>query len=887
MPNLYSTDIPILHVVSEMVVDRTMPRVFMIRASSRQVACCSISATIVATYFPIFLTTKTQELFHCCVEEDVSAENPLKVLHKDDIISDMKTRAAVSDFHPAKQIILDYPDDELLLVYDNNFQHGQNFFLVTTQEAKDKLLNPHQEETGLEKQDVEVYDEEELAPFEYHTPEPQPWSSLGSEMEIEDERQMVSQQKLVFRATRALKLFGKAVSFSDLDPADPRAGVVDCAPFEDTTHTLSRLELDCAVQACPVLNDNCSQTSWRCSRNAHTQYSPRILTDTERTTIQKSQEFIEFLTSVTPRMVLALQQNDIVDVFSDEWVALPGKEELVERCSDDHLKEIRSFVDPTFSEDEGIACVHWHPTLQDVVVLSIMELLPLNEQVKLATQPGPSRLLVWHFSDPTQPKVVLEAPDGIFCFEFCPSDQNLIAGGCRNGQILLWDITSHTQRLLKQETEKLDDSAAAMETEVKEEFKPPSEKHCAASAIESGHRMPVTDIHWLPGYFELSCYGVPLENKTKLCLQLLSCSVDGAILFWDIRSAKSAELTKRRRLTDKGGVKTRPVKYLDLKWQPLFKVSVPSLSGSSVCSLTCLSLHIDADKTSHAKEARKFLDNVDYADLQQTPLHNVKILDDIVTNIFLGTKDGEVVHTNWRLQKESGGKFTNSKPHFVIPTHKGSIVTMERSPFCCDLLLCVGGDSFSLWKDGVQNGALQVSRCETHLYTSGCWSPSRPAIFFLGRADGMLEVWDLLEETLAPIKFHNVTSSTVTSIRAQSGGGGCHGDGGDDADAEDDADYDAKDQLLAISDSLGTLHILQLPRELSDTGTQELMDVQQCVQWKVKRMEYLQKCYKCKDALHKVVKEQQEDEEEHQSQCEGVLDLQQQLPQMDFCEQKD
>uniref|UniRef100_A0A8C4R1F7 WD repeat domain 63 n=1 Tax=Eptatretus burgeri TaxID=7764 RepID=A0A8C4R1F7_EPTBU len=691
----------------------------------------------VATFFPVFLTTKTQELLHCCVGEDVSAENPLKLLQKDDIISDMKTRAGVSDFHPAKHIILDYPEEELLLVYDNNFQYGQNFFLVTTQEAKEKLLNSKKEVAGLEKQDIEVDDEEELTHFEYHTPEPQPWFSLGSEMEIEELTQIVSQQKLVVRATRAMKFFGKPISFSDLDPTDPRAGVVNCAPYEDATHTLSRLQMDCAVQASPVLNNNYSQTAWRYPRNAHTQYCPRMLTETERTTIQKSHEFIEFLTSRARRMVLALQQNYIVDVFSDEWVALPGKEELVERRSDDQLKEIQSFIDPTFSKDESITCIHWHPTLHDVVVLSIMEPLPFDEHVKQTTQSVPSRLLVWQFSDPAQPKIVL------------------------------WDITSHTHRLMKQKTEKVKDSIAATETGLKEVCKPPSEKQCAASSTESGHHMSVTDVHWLPGYYKLSCFGVPLMNKTKLCLQLLSCSVDGTILFWDIRPAKSAEPLERRRLSEKGGVKTRRLKYLDLKCHPLFKVSVPSLSGGSDCSLTCLSLHIDTEKSSQAKEARKVLDNVDYADLQQPPLCNAKILDDIVTNIFVGTKDGEVVSTSWRLQKDSGGKFTSSKPHFVIPTHHGSIVTMERSPFCCDLLLCVGGDSFSLWKEGVQDGALQVSRCETHLYTSGCWSPSRPAIFFLGRSDGMLEVWDLLEEP-TPIKFHNVTSSAVTNIRVQS-----------------------------------------------------------------------------------------------------------------------
>lgn len=35
----------------------------------------------------------------------------------------------------------DYPDDEILLVYDRAFTYGQLFYLVLTPEAKDRILN--------------------------------------------------------------------------------------------------------------------------------------------------------------------------------------------------------------------------------------------------------------------------------------------------------------------------------------------------------------------------------------------------------------------------------------------------------------------------------------------------------------------------------------------------------------------------------------------------------------------------------------------------------------------------------------------------------------------------------------------------------------------------
>lgn len=55
---------------------------------------------------PLVLTSVTQELFGCVADEDVTGESPYKLLKKDNIIKDIKKRAAVSDFSPAKQNVL-------------------------------------------------------------------------------------------------------------------------------------------------------------------------------------------------------------------------------------------------------------------------------------------------------------------------------------------------------------------------------------------------------------------------------------------------------------------------------------------------------------------------------------------------------------------------------------------------------------------------------------------------------------------------------------------------------------------------------------------------------------------------------------------------------------
>ena len=52
------------------------------------------------------MATKSQEIFECLCDNQVTEENPYKLIKKEDIINDMKMRAAVSDFHPVKQIVL-------------------------------------------------------------------------------------------------------------------------------------------------------------------------------------------------------------------------------------------------------------------------------------------------------------------------------------------------------------------------------------------------------------------------------------------------------------------------------------------------------------------------------------------------------------------------------------------------------------------------------------------------------------------------------------------------------------------------------------------------------------------------------------------------------------
>ena len=54
---------------------------------------------------PIFLSAPTQNIFGVVTDQDVTVEEPFKLLTKQAILDDMVKRAAVSDFSVVKQII--------------------------------------------------------------------------------------------------------------------------------------------------------------------------------------------------------------------------------------------------------------------------------------------------------------------------------------------------------------------------------------------------------------------------------------------------------------------------------------------------------------------------------------------------------------------------------------------------------------------------------------------------------------------------------------------------------------------------------------------------------------------------------------------------------------
>ena len=88
----------------------------------------------------------------------------------------------------------------------------------------------------------------------------------------------------------------------------------------------------------------------------------------------------------------------------------------------------------------------------------------------------------------------------MYAFQFCPSNPDIIAGGCINGQIVLWDISAYHEKLATSNEKSQQKKKQSL---FGEEQGPdtPIVMWVAVSAIENGHKARVRQDEFLTNTF--------------------------------------------------------------------------------------------------------------------------------------------------------------------------------------------------------------------------------------------------------------------------------------------------------------------------------------------------------------------------------------------------
>ena len=145
-------------------------------------------------------------------------------------------------------------------------------------------------------------------------------------------------------------------------------------------------------------------------RNQWCQTVPRDSDELDLEKVLNSDEIKAELTKTEPLVNLCLQQNDLYNAFDDCWSALGSTDDGFGSKSDGHLREYQSFTDLQFSKDKRLTCIDWHPKIKGIIAVSCAQRVSLYERIELAPKLllSPSVILVWSFSDPIHPCLLLQ-----------------------------------------------------------------------------------------------------------------------------------------------------------------------------------------------------------------------------------------------------------------------------------------------------------------------------------------------------------------------------------------------------------------------------------------------------------------------------------------------
>merc|ERR1719500_375047 len=768
----------------------------------------------------------------------------------------MQKRAAVCDFTPFKALIDKYPGPEILVVMDADFAFGQNFYLVVTEDAVTKVMDklnppkPAEEEkpkkkkaedsgeagedggeSGVAVEEEESESEDEFAGqvFTYEPPTPKEWLHLGSDKEIMEEQFCPSRKKFEFLLSKPWKDFGAPVNFAgsntlfkdaseqvDVDDESHQAQVdrLDVAPDNGLVerHQTHCLQTDTAIQAKMGVCEVEVQTNWTVKHNLAVQTEARDLKELKPYMDEDTGDMIDpleinvdMIRPAFEQILNALEQNAIGNLFEDDWSMLGSNVELGSNV-DTHLREYQSFTDLTHSKDKRVSWCEWHPTINGILACAVSKRLTLDERIDQLHKniTNPAYILIWSFSDPIHPKLLLEAPDDVMCFRFCPTDPNMIIGGCFNGQIAIWDIKDYSDKLSMNTTKSKDGKGSGNASQFGEEPEPETPKinYSAVSAVDKGsiHKAPVSYLNFVPPHFEFDKQGNPCEpqHPTK-CTQIITCATDGYIAIWDVRKQQASKMDQLGQKEEKQAVKSlqnNEFAHLDLVWKPLVRVHVLAPQQTTFLTPTTLSLFERFPKNLTVNEN---CDDGDRLPEKVASNKNLNQLNSICTDYYAGTDDGVIIKSQIKYEKDNeSGKMAPAKAKWHSQAHDATLGSVLANPMYPEIVLGVGGWNFSLWnlsEESIESGNSQMPLLTSPLgkvrYSCARWSETRPSCFYLGTDGGGIEIWDVLERTNEPALKQSVSSTSITNIQLKI--------------------ISPRQHLLAISDASGTVHILQVP----------------------------------------------------------------------------
>jgi dynein intermediate chain 2 len=183
-------------------------------------------------------------------------------------------------------------------------------------------------------------------------------------------------------------------------------------------------------------------------------------------------------------------------------------------------------------------------------------------------------------------------------------------------------------------------------------------------------------------------------------------------------------------------------------------------------------------------------------------------------NKFLvGTEQGVVMSVNTRNKKVNNGITVYDT---MAGRHHGPIYSIKRNPVHNKFFMTVGDWTARIWMEDLKTPILTTKYHPAYL-TAGCWSPTRPGVFYVTREDGVLDVWDLFYRQSDLAYTHKVSDAPLSSISVHSNG-----------------------KFVGVGDKNGTVSLLQVCDSLAVQQSNEKLAISGMFERETKREKNLE-----------------------------------------------
>ncbi|CAG9795385.1 unnamed protein product [Diatraea saccharalis] len=767
--------------------------------------------------YKVSLGEETQMQIEMVIGTHVNAQYPWKTISKAKILETIEVGGELSEFFSIKEHIEAYSGEMMLLGYIvDESKDTDEFYVCCTIEARDHCKQ--QSDRFIKRQEKKL----EKAVQK----KPRPWKSLGSDKEIMELKPINTRPLMEMEIKAKFPKEYEPLKFKVRDSNAVRDGYIELTPYRQKFNNVYSRRVDCASQITPPVVNREAQTVLKYPQNKWTQSIADALgsmddvegggdtgtrtdkddgkeeesSDEEEVEKEKVDEvglqayraalkrmrrpsYIKmingFMSSKSEEINSIIELNTVMDMYCNDYPNLIA-EKFVDIYDTMAFEEYVCFTDVR-AKDKYVSCAAFHPMWSGIVAVCYSDGSPTVMKT-LGTRPDPIQravyglnpVMIWSHIDSLLPKLYLESPREVKTLSFCPFNENILVGGCINGQIVIWDLTKKLENVETVEvlSETRERYRIAMNAHM-DWMKNVQDKGVVQSTVLSNlmtsHYGPVTAIKWFPPNFVISPTGTAtVMPKDKCSLMFFSGSDDGNILIWNLSvdnltffEGKKVKKSKRIARRPSGlTLDVSPLKILDRNLQPCYKI-ILGIAGKPE-TLCLQSFAMNPPLLNYIYTPKNTGMGRKYFKCEVVPQDER----DISMVLYCGSQHGEVRRVTWEGHQFNTGEVVNSEYceiNFRCYLHDGIVSSTQRNPFINHITLTVGGKIFAIWTDKLLNRPL-VWKKRPYRLTEGAWSLYKPSLLFISTSEGDVETWDLLIKSDKPISVQTLSGTMLTGV---------------------------------------------------------------------------------------------------------------------------